>query len=581
MIKRLSKCIREYKKASLLTPLFVSLEVVMEVIIPYFMGKMLDYGVNLGNMNYIVRVGAMLVVFCIMSLVFGALAGKYAAYASAGFSKNLRHDMFHNVQSFSFSNIDRFSVSSLVTRLTTDVTNIQNAYQMIIRIAVRAPLMIVFSLFMAIRISPRLSLIFACILPLLALGLYGIVKKAYPVFERVFKTYDKLNTITSENLHGIRVVKSFVREEHEKEKFKTVSNSIYKDFISAEKLLALNAPLMQTAAYSTMLLISWFGAKLIIASGNVPENGLTTGDLVILMTYAMQILMNLMMLSMIFVMITMSRASAERISEVLSEESSLKNPENPVMQVRDGSIEFSNVGFSYKNDKNKLCLKNASFRIESGETVGIIGSTGSSKSTLVQLIARLYDVTTGSVSVGGIDVRKYDLDVLRDSVAMVLQKNVLFSGTIKDNLRWGNPDATDEEMKEACRLAQADSFIKTFEDGYDTYIEQGGTNVSGGQKQRICIARSLLKKPKILVLDDSTSAVDTQTDALIRKGFAEYIPETTKIIIAQRIASIEHADKIIVLDNGEIENIGKHEELLGKDPIYTEVYNSQTKGGKA
>ena len=581
MIKRLSKCIREYKKASLLTPLFVSLEVVMEVIIPYYMGKMLDYGVNLGNMKYIVRVGAMLVVFCIMSLVFGALAGKYAAYASAGFSKNLRHDMFHNVQSFSFSNIDRFSVSSLVTRLTTDVTNLQNAYQMIIRIAVRSPLMIVFSLVMTIRVSPRLSLIFACILPLLALGLFGIVRKAYPIFERVFKTYDKLNTITSENLHGIRVVKSFVREEHEKEKFKTVSSSIYRDFISAEKLLALNAPLMQTAAYSTMLLISWFGAKLIIASGNVPENGLTTGDLVILMTYAMQILMNLMMLSMIFVMITMSRASAERISEVLAEESSLKNPENPVMQVKDGSIEFSNVGFSYKNDKNKLCLKNASFRIESGETVGIIGSTGSSKSTLVQLIARLYDVTTGSVSVGGVDVRDYDLDVLRENVAMVLQKNVLFSGTIKDNLRWGNPDATDEEMKEACRLAQADSFINTFENGYDTYIEQGGTNVSGGQKQRICIARSLLKKPKILVLDDSTSAVDTQTDALIRKGFSEYIPETTKIIIAQRIASIEHADKIIVLDNGEIENIGKHEELLGKDPIYTEVYNSQTKGGKA
>lgn len=581
MIKRLSKCIREYKKASLLTPLFVSLEVVMEVIIPYYMGKMLDYGVNLGNMNYIVRVGVMLAVFCIMSLVFGALAGKYAAYASAGFSKNLRHDMFHNVQSFSFLNIDRFSVSSLVTRLTTDVTNLQNAYQMIIRIAVRSPLMIVFSLVMTIRVSPRLSLIFACILPLLALGLFGIVRKAYPIFERVFKTYDKLNTITSENLHGIRVVKSFVREEHEKEKFKTVSSSIYRDFISAEKLLALNAPLMQTAAYSTMLLISWFGAKLIIASGNVPENGLTTGDLVILMTYAMQILMNLMMLSMIFVMITMSRASAERISEVLAEESSLKNPENPVMQVRDGSIEFSNVGFSYKNDKNKLCLKNASFRIESGETVGIIGSTGSSKSTLVQLIARLYDVTTGSVSVGGVDVRDYDLDVLRENVAMVLQKNVLFSGTIKDNLRWGNPDATDEEMKEACRLAQADSFINTFEDGYDTYIEQGGTNVSGGQKQRLCIARSLLKKPKILVLDDSTSAVDTQTDALIRKGFSEYIPETTKIIIAQRIASIEHADKIIVLDNGEIENIGKHEELLGKDPIYTEVYNSQTKGGKA
>ena len=581
MIKKLSKCIREYKKASILTPLFVSLEVVMEVIIPYYMGKMLDYGVNLGDMNYIVKVGIMLVVFCIMSLVFGALAGKYAAYASAGFSKNLRHDMFHNVQSFSFSNIDKFSVSSLVTRLTTDVTNMQNAYQMIIRIAVRSPLMIVFSLIMAIRISPRLSLIFLAVLPLLALGLYYIVTHAHPIFERVFKTYDKLNNIVSENLHGIRVVKSFVREEHEKEKFNSVSDKIYSDFVSAEKLLAFNAPLMQTAAYATMLLISWFGAKLIVSTGNVPEAGLTTGDLVILMTYAMQILMNLMMLSMIFVMITMSRASAERISEVLSEESSLKNPENPVTEVKDGSIEFDNVGFSYKNDKDKLCLKDASFRIESGETVGIIGSTGSSKSTLVQLIARLYDVTAGSVKVGGVDVRDYDLDALREKVAMVLQKNVLFSGTIKDNLRWGNPDATDEEMKEACVLAQADPFIQTFEDSYDTYIEQGGTNVSGGQKQRICIARSLLKKPKILILDDSTSAVDTRTDALIRKGFAEYIPETTKIIIAQRISSVEHADKIIVLDEGKIENIGTHEELLGKDPIYTEVYNSQTKGGKA
>ncbi len=581
MIKRLSKCIREYKKASILTPLFVSLEVVMEVIIPYYMGKMLDYGVNLGDMNYIVKVGIMLVVFCIMSLVFGALAGKYAAYASAGFSKNLRHDMFHNVQSFSFSNIDKFSVSSLVTRLTTDVTNMQNAYQMIIRIAVRSPLMIVFSLVMAIRISPRLSLIFLCVLPLLALGLYYIVTHAHPIFERVFKTYDKLNNIVSENLHGIRVVKSFVREEHEKEKFNSVSDKIYKDFVSAEKLLAFNAPLMQTAAYATMLLISWFGAKLIVSTGNVPEAGLTTGDLVILMTYAMQILMNLMMLSMIFVMITMSRASAERISEVLSEESSLKNPKNPVMEVKDGSVEFDNVGFSYKNDVNKLCLKDASFKIKSGETVGIIGSTGSSKSTLVQLIARLYDVTTGSVKVGGVDVRDYDLDTLREKVAMVLQKNVLFSGTIKENLRWGNPNATDEEMKEACVLAQADSFIQTFEKGYDTYIEQGGTNVSGGQKQRLCIARSLLKKPKILILDDSTSAVDTQTDALIRKGFADYIPETTKIIIAQRISSIEHADKIIVLDDGKIENIGTHEELLGKDPIYTEVYNSQTKGGKA
>lgn len=579
MIKRLSKSIREYKKASLLAPFFVALEVVMEVIIPYYMGKMLDYGVNLKDMNYIVRTGIMLAVFCIMSLVFGALAGKYAAFASAGFSKNLRHDMFHNVQSFSFSNIDKFSVSSLVTRLTTDVTNLQNAYQMIIRIAIRSPLMIVFSLVMAIRVSPRLSLVFLAVLPLLAFGLFYIVTHAFPIFQRVFKTYDKLNTIVSENLHSIRVVKAFVREEHEKKKFNAVSDRIYKDFVSAEKLLAFNAPLMQFSAYSTMLLISWFGAKLIVSTGNAPEAGLTTGGLVILLTYAMQILMNLMMLSMIFVMLTMSRPSAERISQVLAEESSIKNPENPVTEVKDGSVEFTDVGFSYKNDEGKLCLKNASFRIESGETVGIIGSTGSSKSTLVQLIARLYDVTTGSVRVGGVDVRDYDLDTLRDKVAMVLQKNVLFSGTIKENLRWGNPEATDEEMKEACVLAQADSFIQSFENGYDTYIEQGGMNVSGGQKQRLCIARSLLKKPKILILDDSTSAVDTRTDALIRKGFEEYIPETTKIIIAQRISSVEHADKIIVLDNGEIENIGTHSELLGKDPIYTEVYNSQTKGG--
>lgn len=579
MIKRLSKSIREYKKASLLAPFFVALEVVMEVIIPYYMGKMLDYGVNLKDMNYIVRTGIMLAVFCIMSLVFGALAGKYAAFASAGFSKNLRHDMFHNVQSFSFSNIDKFSVSSLVTRLTTDVTNLQNAYQMIIRIAIRSPLMIVFSLVMAIRVSPRLSLVFLAVLPLLAFGLFYIVTHAFPIFQRVFKTYDKLNTIVSENLHSIRVVKAFVREEHEKKKFNAVSDRIYKDFVSAEKLLAFNAPLMQFSAYSTMLLISWFGAKLIVSTGNAPEAGLTTGGLVILLTYAMQILMNLMMLSMIFVMLTMSRPSAERISQVLAEESSIKNPENPVTEVKDGSVEFTDVGFSYKNDEGKLCLKNASFRIESGETVGIIGSTGSSKSTLVQLIARLYDVTTGSVRVGGVDVRNYDLDTLRDKVAMVLQKNVLFSGTIKENLRWGNPEATDEEMKEACVLAQADSFVQSFENGYDTYIEQGGMNVSGGQKQRLCIARSLLKKPKILILDDSTSAVDTRTDALIRKGFEEYIPETTKIIIAQRISSVEHADKIIVLDNGEIENIGTHSELLGKDPIYTEVYNSQTKGG--
>lgn len=580
MVKRLSKCIREYKKASLLAPFFVSLEVVMEVIIPYYMGKLLDNGVEKGDMNYIIRVGAMLAAFCAISLTFGVLSGKNAAYASAGFSKNLRHDMFHNVQSYSFSNIDRFSVSSLVTRLTTDVTNLQNAYQMIIRIAVRSPLMLIFSLAMSFKVNHKLSLVFLCVLPILGGGLAYIVSHAHPIFERVFKTYDKLNRVVSENLHGIRVVKSFVREDREKEKFNTVSESIFKDFVSAEKLLALNAPLMQFSAYTTMLLISWFGAKMIVQSGNVAELGMTTGDLIILITYSMQILMTLMMLSMIFVMLTMSKASAERICEVLGEESDLRNPENPVFEVRDGSIEFDNVGFSYAKDEEKLCLKNANFKIKSGETIGIIGSTGSSKSTLVQLIPRLYDATTGSVKVGGVDVREYDLDSLRNQVAMVLQKNVLFSGTIKENLRWGNEDATDEEIIEACKFAQADDFIREFPDGYDTYIEQGGTNVSGGQKQRLCIARSLLKKPKILILDDSTSAVDTKTDALIREAFKKFIPETTKIIIAQRISSIEHADKIIVLDDGEIENIGNHNELLGKDKIYTEVYNSQTKGGK-
>ena len=580
MLKRLSGCVREYKTASLLAPLFVSLEVVMEVIIPYCMGKLLDNGVTPGNMAYILRIGAVLVVLCALSLTFGVLAGRNAAFASAGFSRNLRHDMFHNVQRFSFSNIDRFSVSSLVTRLTTDVTNLQNAYQMIIRITVRSPLMLVFSLIMAFRVNHRLSLIFLCVLPLLALGLGVIIRHAHPIFTRVFKTYDKLNRVVSENLHGIRVVKAFVREEHEKEKFNTVSESIFRDFVSAEKLLAFNAPMMQLSANSVMILISWFGAQMIFASGNSAENGMTTGDLVILITYAMQILMNLMMLSMIFVMLTMSKASAARICEVLAEDSDLHNPAQPVTEVRDGSVEFDNVSFSYAGSADKLCLKNASFSIRSGETVGVLGATGSGKSTLVQLIARLYDATAGTVRVGGVDVRDYDLDTLRGQVAMVLQKNVLFSGTIRENLRWGNENASDEEIEEACRLAQADGFIREFPDGYDTHIEQGGTNVSGGQKQRLCIARSLLKHPKILILDDSTSAVDTKTDALIRKGLRDYIPDTTKIIIAQRVSSVEHADKIIVLDDGGIEAVGTHETLLGTDQIYTEVYNSQTKGGE-
>ena len=580
MIKRLSRCVREYKRASILTPLFVSLEVVMEVLIPYYMGKLLDLGVTVGDMSYILKSGGILVVFCVLSLTFGVLSGKNAATASAGFARNLRHDMFYNVQSYSFSNIDRFSVASLVTRLTTDVTNLQNAYQMIIRIAVRSPMMLVFSLVMAFRVNHRLSLIFLCVLPLLALGLALIVRNAHPIFERVFKTYDVLNRVVSENLHGIRVVKAFVREKHETEKFNTVSEKIYKDFVSAEKLLALNAPLMQFSSYATMLLISWFGAHLIYASGNIPDRGMTTGDLVILISYSMQILSTLMMLSMIFVMLTLSKASAQRIYEVLDETSDLHNPAQPVTQVKDGSIVFDHVSFSYAGDKDKLCLKDASFRIESGQTVGILGATGAGKSTLVQLIPRLYDATEGTVTVGGVDVRDYDLDTLRSKVAMVLQKNVLFSGTIKENLRWGNENATDEELEEACRLAQADEFIRTFPDGYDTHIEQGGSNVSGGQKQRLCIARSILQQPKILILDDSTSAVDTKTDALIRRAFRQSIPDTTKIVIAQRVSSVEHADQIIVLEDGRIDAIGTHETLLASNKIYKEVYDSQTKGGE-
>lgn len=583
MIKKLAACIREYKLPSILAPIFVSLEVIMEVVIPYFMGQLLDKGINggengNGDMNYIIKTGIMLAVFCILSLIFGVLAGKYAAKASSGFAKNLRHDMFHKVQEYSFSNIDKFSISSLVTRLTTDVTNMQNSYQMIIRIAVRSPMMLIFSITMAFIKNRKLSLIFVCIIPFLALCLFVIIRHAHPIFERVFKTYDKLNRVVSENLHGIRVVKSFVRENREKEKFNETSGKIYSDFVSAEKLLAFNNPVMMFSAYASMLLISWFGAKMIV-NANGAVGGMTTGDLFTMMTYSIQILMNLMMLSMIFVMLTMSRASGERICEVLSEESSIKNCDEPIYDIKDGSIEFDNVGFSYAGREDKLCLSGVNLKINSGETVGIIGSTGSSKSTFVQLIARLYDVTTGQLKVGGVDVRNYDIDSLRNEVAMVLQKNVLFSGTIKENLLWGNENADDEELIYACRLAQADSFIKELPDGYDTYIEQGGTNVSGGQKQRICIARSLLKKPKILILDDSTSAVDTKTDALIRRAFAESIPDTTKIIIAQRISSIENADKIIVLDGGKVVACGSHEELLGKNEIYTQVYNSQVKGG--
>lgn len=573
MIKRLMKSIREYKKDSILAPIFVTMEVVMEVIIPFLMAELIDKGIDQGNMNFIVKMGIVLAISCVISLIFGALSGKYAASASAGFAKNLRKDMYYNVQEFSFSNIDKFSTSSIVTRLTTDVTNLQNAYQMIVRIAVRCPLMLVFSLIMAFGVNHRLSLIFLGAIPVLGIGLLVIMKNAHPIFERVFKIYDKLNNVVQENLKGIRVVKSFVREDYEEKKFKNVSKDIYSDFVKAEKLLAFNAPLMQFAAYSCMLLISWFGARFIVSST------MTTGELTSLISYTMQILMSLMMLSMVFVMITMARASAERITEILEEKSDLANPENPVYEIKNGDISFKNVGFSYTNDKNKLCLKNINIDIKEGETVGIIGGTGSSKSSLVQLIPRLYDTTEGEVLVGGRNVKEYDIESLRNEVAMVLQKNVLFSGTIKENLRWGNDQADDEEIMRVCKLAQADDFIQTFPNKYDTYIEEGGSNVSGGQKQRLCIARALLKKPKILILDDSTSAVDTKTDASIRKAFREEIPNTTKIIIAQRISSVEDADKIIVMENGRINGMGTHDELLKTNAIYKEVYNSQVKGG--
>jgi len=576
MIKQLSKSIREYKLPSILTPILVSLEVVMEVLIPYLMGKLIDNGINKGDTAFVVKTGLFLIVLCVFSLFFGAAAGVTAAKASAGFAKNLRHDMFHRVQDFSFANIDKFSTSGLVTRLTTDVTNLQNSYQMIIRIAVRSPAMLIFSLIMAMRINSRISVIFLCIIPFLALGLGLVVKNAHPIFKRVFKTYDRLNNVVEENLRGIRVVKAFVREKQEEKKFKDVSETIYNDTRTAENIIAFNSPLMQTATYTCILLIAWFSANLIVSSG---ETAMTTGDLVSVLSYVMQILMNLMMLSMIFVMLTMSKAAGERVCEVLTEESDLRNPENPVFEVSDGSIDFDGVSFSYSKENPNYCLKNVNLHIRSGETVGIIGGTGSSKTTLVQLIARLYDATEGTVKVGGRDVREYDLDTLRNAVAMVLQKNVLFSGTIRENLCWGKENATDEEIRKVCELAQANSFILEKEDGYDTFIEQGGSNVSGGQKQRLCIARSLLKSPRVLVLDDSTSAVDTATDAMIRKGFKEYIPETTKIIIAQRISSIEDADKVIVLDDGGISGFGTPKELLESNEIYREVYFSQKKGG--
>lgn len=574
MIKRLIKSIREYKKHSVLAPIYVTLEVVMEVIIPLLMANLIDFGIDKGDMPYIGRMGALLIVACVISLAFGVLSGRSAAIAAAGFAKNLRKDMYYNIQKFSFFNIDKFSSASLITRMTTDVTSVEHAYQMIIRVAVRSPIMLIFSMVMAFSVNQKLALVFLCVAPILGIGLYFIMTNAHPIFRRVFKRYDKLNSVVQENLRGMRVVKSFVKEDFEIEKFNKISGSIYDDFTKAEKLIAFNSPLMQFCMYTSMLLISWLSARLIVGGS------MTTGELMSLMSYASQILMSLMMVSMIIVMLTISRAAAERITEVLGEESTLENGESPVFEVLNGDIEFRNVDFSYSDDKEKLSLKNINLKINSGETIGIIGGTGSAKSTLVQLIPRLYDVMSGEVLVSGRNVKDYDLKALRDSVSMVLQKNVLFSGTITENLRWGNENATDEEIIEAAKLAQADEFIQGFPDKYETFIEQGGANVSGGQKQRLCIARALLKKPKILILDDSTSAVDTKTDSQIQKAFSQKIPDTTKIIIAQRISSVENADKIIVMNNGMIDGFGTHSELLENNEIYREVYESQVKGGE-
>ena len=572
MIKRLSQCIREYKKDAILSPLYVLVESLLDVAIPFVMAGLIDKGIEAGNMSMILRYGAILVGFALVALTFGALSGRSCARATAGFARNLRHDMFHHLQVYSFSNIDKFSSAGLVTRLTTDVSNVQNAFMMIIRTLIRCPAMLIFAMVMSFRINHDISLIFLAVIPILGVGLYLIIKHVHPVFERVFKTYDRLNGVVQENLSGIRVVKNFVREDHEIEKFDTISGTIYKDFSLAERILALNSPLMQGCVYACMILVSWLGAKQIVI-GNM-----STGNLMSFFTYIMQILSSLMMLSMVFVMITMSRASAERIVEVLDEESDITNCDNPVYEVKDGSVEFTDVSFSYAKRPDKTVLDDIDLIIPSGQTVGIIGGTGSSKSSLVQLIPRLCDVTGGCVKVGGVDVRNYDLQTLRHNVAMVLQKNTLFSGTIKENLRWGNPDATDEELVHACRLAQADDFIRTFPDGYDTYIEQGGTNVSGGQKQRLCIARAILRKPKVLILDDSTSAVDTATDAKIRAALKEALPGSTKLIIAQRISSVMDADVILVLDDGKISGMGTHEQLMASNQIYREVYQSQQEG---
>ena len=576
MLKDLMKCIREYKKASLQAPVLVSLEVVMECIIPFIISRLVNEIKAGCGFSVIVSYGALLAGMATLSLIFGIGAGNACSTASCGFAKNLRKDMFYNIQEFSFANIDKFSTSSLVTRLTTDVSNVQLAYMMIVRTAIRCPLMLVFAFVMAFVMGGRMAVIFLLVIPVLAVGLGLVIKNAMPLFKRVFRKYDRLNASIQENIKGMRVVKSYNREVFEQEKFGLAADDVCMDFTRAEKILAFNHPLMQFCLYSVMIFVLYFGSYTIITSRGLD---LDVGQFSALLTYNFQILSSLMMLSMVFVMITMASESARRIAEVLDEKSSLANPENPVYEVKDGSIDFENVSFKYSEKADKMALSDINLHIRSGQTIGIIGGTGSSKSSLIQLISRLYDATEGTVKVGGRDVKEYDLDTLRNQVAVVLQKNVLFSGTIKENLRWGNKEATDEEMKAACELAQADEFIMRLPKQYDTYIEQGGSNVSGGQKQRLCIARALLKKPKVLILDDSTSAVDTRTDSLIRKGFKEYIPETTKIIIAQRISSVQEADRIIVMDGGRIVDFGTHEELMKSSEIYQEVYESQNKAG--
>ena len=579
MIKRLARCIREYKWAALLSPVCMIGEVAMEVTIPQVMKKLTDIGIEMQQMDIVVQQSLLLVLCALCSLAFGVASAFFASRAGTGFAKNLRHDMFHHVQNFSFANIDKFSSASIVTRLTSDVANLQMSFQMMIRMAIRSPMMLILAMVSAFGIDTRLSLVFCVALPLLVIALVCLVPTVFKIFDRVFKTYDRLNNIVQENIHGIRVVKSFVRENQETKKFTDTSGAIYQDFCKAERIMALNNPIMQLCVYGCMLAISWIGAHMVIASGNNEAVGLTVGGLGAMFTYTTQILSSLMMLSMVFVMLTMSRAPLKRCYEILTEQPDLESPKTgAVAEVSDGSIDFENVSFRYSSAAKHRALKEVNLHIPAGATVGILGGTGSSKTTLVQLIPRLYDVTEGSLKVGGLDVREYDLQALRDNVAMVLQKNELFSGSIKDNLRWGNPEATDEEMIHACKLACAHDFIQSFPDGYDTHIEQGGRNVSGGQKQRLCIARALLKKPKILILDDSTSAVDTHTDAQIRKAFAEEIPGTTKLIIAQRVSSVQEADLILVLDGGKLVAQGDHDTLLASCDIYREVYESQMKG---